>query len=534
NDLDPDKILDCLKKLKIVAIELRETSENEGEAKEQEENPQDIFESINSTGKDLCEAVLIKNRILANVKNTSEQEYIFSTYCQSISMFLQQKDKRLELFFRHYLIMKTHSHISEDEIYKEFKSYWMENIETHSVTDLCEDILTFAKHYQEITFCDAKDEKLNALYREIAALEHTVCYPFILKLLGDNEKGLLSKEQLYEIIKLCISYMFRLNMCAKMINDLGEIFIDLIEHVCANQCRAVPLDYLICVKEFFAQLNNRKKFPDDKQFQDIFCQKNIYSSKKRCKYILEQLETFENKQAPKVSEMSVEHIVPQNLSKEWIIALDKDVNKIKAQYLHTIGNLTLSAYNSHLSDKLFKEKLNADPGGFKVSGLRINKYIVNQKTWKLKQIQERSKELSDLACKVWPYHNIASGSISATQKFTPSSASLVPSSMPNQILFEAIDERIMQLHKNRIIRDFKNIKNPEFEYIDKKTNIRFAKVCPMKTKVNIFAAISPVKVNDPKRMCKDSKKLPSNYPIRIDMRDIELIDDALEIIKQAL
>lgn len=245
-------------------------------------------------------------------------------------------------------------------------------------------------------YVKSNDNILKSLYNDMKEIRMEVVFPFLLKVHDDYYKSIITINELYEIIRLCISYVFRRFICNIPTASLNKTFATMKNFIDDK-------DYLTSIKSFFIQLDSYKEFPDDKKFTDTFIIKDLYNTT-RCRYILDRLENWDNKSVVSLENLTIEHIIPQTpqLSLEWITTLGSDWKNIQKKYLHTIGNLTLTAYNSEMSNYSFYKKLNMN-GGFKESALRLNKYVILQNTWGEKQVEERALLLSDIAKKVWSY-----------------------------------------------------------------------------------------------------------------------------------
>ena len=217
-----------------------------------------------------------------------------------------------------------------------------------------------------------------------------VSYPFLLKVHHDCNEGLISTDDLKEILRYCISYVFRRSICGLATNSLNKTFA-IFKNSIHND------DYMNSVKASFLLLQTYKEFPNDEQFFSSFVIRDMYNMRTR-NYVLSRLENYDNKAPINIGNYTIEHIMPQNknLSEEWQKELGDNWKEIQKMYIHTIGNLTLTAYNSEMSDHSFKEKMNMD-GGFKESALRLNKYVVSVSEWNEEHIKERAKQLCDKA-----------------------------------------------------------------------------------------------------------------------------------------
>ena len=385
-EIKPAEVYESIGKLQIVNITLDRAIDD----------AQAIFESLNSTGKELSESDLIRNYILMGLE-TSEQTYVYEHLWRPMEqLFIYETQQTvMDAFFRHYLTMKLSRIPKLGRVYEEFKLYHL-NCEFESIRELCQDLLDCAKHYTNIVFARNSDTELKKLYKDIVDLKMEVSYPFLLKIHSDCEEGIIASDEMKKILKLCISYVIRRSICEIPTNSLNKTFATM-----KNYIR--PDDYVNSVQAFFLNQDSYKEFPDNDKFEVAFVSRDIYNMRNR-NYILSRLENFENKAPIIIENYTIEHIMPQNknLSSEWQAELGDNWQEVQKKYLHTIGNLTLTAYNSEMSDRSFLEKMDMS-GGFKESALRLNKYVVLQNEWTEKNIKERANELAKKAESIWPY-----------------------------------------------------------------------------------------------------------------------------------
>jgi predicted transport protein len=430
--------------------------------------------------------------------------------------------------------MKHKKYINEKSVYDEFKNYFKEHI--LDTENLCEDILKFSKYYADMRLNKQDDNaELNCLYAEIKDAKMTVVYPLLMKVLDDYNNEKISQKEFCEVINLCLSYYFRQVICNAATAGNNKFFCSILKEIKED-------DYINSIKAYFKLQQGGKKFPTDEEFRTAFEKKDIFHTDK-CKQILTHLEIFnnyKNASLESLNKKSIEHIVPQNknLSPEWEKDLGADKIEIQQQYLHTIGNLTLTGYNSKLSDSPFLKKLEME-NGFKESNLKLNRYIIEQKTWGLTQIEDRAQELSALACRAWPYPNIADDILKKYQESKEGKEQIIDDSLikyENRLgvnsakYLKEIESKISQLD-NQITRKFNKY---YIRYFDSEGNC-FVEIQPLKDALNIFVNIDFDKVNDPKKMCKDYFNLGklSNYNTRLQLKDFSEINYAADIIKQA-
>ena len=514
-EIQPAEVYESIGKLQIVNITLDRAVDD----------AQAIFESLNSTGKELSESDLIRNYVLMGLE-PSEQTYVYEHLWRPMEQLFiyETQGTVMDAFFRHYLTMKL-SHIpKQGRVYEEFKLYHL-NCEFGTIRELCQDLLEYAKYYTNIVFKRNTDTDLKKLYEDIIDLRMEVSYPFLLKIHHDCVEGLITSDELKKILKLCISYVLRRAICEIPTNSMNKTFATL-----KNYIR--PDDYMNSVKAFFVMQDTYKEFPDNDKFEGAFESRDIYNMRAR-NYILSRLENFENKAPIIIENYTIEHIMPQNknLSSEWQADLGAEWQEVQKKYLHTIGNLTLTAYNSEMSDRPFLEKMDM-PGGFKESALRLNKYVVLQNKWNEKHIQERANELAKKAESIWPYPTITAAELAPYQveEKTMQKYSLKTYDVNafTRILFESLDKRIMNL-STAVKKEYKKL------YVAYKLDTNFVDIVFQKQRLRISINMKFSEINDPNGICKDITGLGrwGNGDVELFMEHQDELDQIMEIVKQS-
>jgi uncharacterized protein with ParB-like and HNH nuclease domain/predicted transport protein len=514
-EIAPSDLYDAIGKLQIVDIVLDR----------QYDDSQAIFESLNSTGMDLKDSDLIRNHLLMGLDSAAQTDVYNSIWRPTELLFgYEHQSELLDNFFRDYLTMKLCRIPRKNEVYKEFRTYHNGNGMT--IRDLCRDIYSFSKHYTDMYFVKSSDAMLKSLYGDMKTIRMEVAYPFLLKAHEDYSKGLITIEELREILQLCVSYVLRRAVCDIPTNSLNKTFATM-----KNDIR--PDDYLNSMKAFFILLDSYKEFPNDRRFLDTFLTRDIYHMN-RCGYILGRLENWGNKSAVNAEKLTIEHIIPQNshLSADWISVLGNDWSKIQKKYLHTIGNLTLTSYNSEMSDSPFADKMTMD-GGFQQSALRLNKYVVTQITWGEQQVNERAAQLGEIAKKAWPYPTLTEAELApyckqdnATTEYTLESYQY--SNAFNRMLFEKLNTRILNLG-TYVKREFKKL------YIAYKTNTNFVDVIIQNSRLRLIINMKFADIIDPKGICKDITCVGrwGNGDVEVELNSLDDLDDVMEIITQS-
>jgi len=395
-----------------------------------------------------------------------------------------------------------------------------------TIRDLCQDIYGFAKHYTDMHFVRSGDAVLKSLYGDMKAIRMEVAYPFLLKVHDDCDKGLINIDELREIVRLCVSYVLRRAVCDIPTNSLNKTFATM-----KNDIR--PDDYLNSVKAFFVLLDSYKEFPNDERFLNTFMARDIYHMN-RCGYILGRLENWDNKSVVALDSLTIEHIIPQNphLSVDWIAVLGSDWSEVQKKYLHTIGNLTLTAYNSEMSDLPFADKLSME-GGFRESALRLNKYLVAQTSWGEAQIKERAALLGEVARKAWPYPELSEAELAPYRKQDDTAPMYTLESYQylnayNRILFEKLNTRILNLG-TYVKREFKKL------YIAYKVDTNFVDIVIQSSRLRLAVNMKFADVIDPKGICKDITGVGrwGNGDVEVGLDSLDGLDDVMAIIEQA-
>ena len=388
NSIDLDALYMGICKLIIVDISLDSNYDN----------PQLIFESLNSTGLDLSQADLIRNFVLMGL-DSKRQEEIYNNFWFPIERDFghAQGSEYFDRFMRDYLTIKTGQIPNIGEVYSTFKDYLKSA--NYEVEKLVSDIRYSSKFYSKLAFEREEDPLLNHIIQDINTLKVDVAFPFLLEVYVDFDKKLLTKQEVLETFKLVESYVFRRTICDIPTNSLNKTF--------ANLHNAIDKDnYLQSLKAILVQKDTYRRFPNDIEFKENFMIKNIYNSKIR-KYLFDKLENYGRKELVKIDNYSIEHIMPQNknLSEEWKSELGEKYMEIHEKYLHTIGNLTLTGYNPELNDRPFLEKRNMK-GGFADSPIRLNFNLSKLERWNESEIQNRAQELAQKALDIWEYPKI--------------------------------------------------------------------------------------------------------------------------------
>lgn len=399
--LDVATIFRGIQKLFIVDIALEESVDN----------PQLIFESLNSTGLDLSPADLIRNYILMGL-DTSEQEKMYDTYWKPMEQsFMSEGDSSwyFNKFIKDYLTIKNNEVPIEREIYSKFKEFVQsQNME---VKEIIEDVYNLSKIFVKIAFEKFDEPNINEKIKGINDLDQLVSYPFLMKMYIDFENNLITREELFKIYSLVESFVFRRLICEINPNILNKTFPVIVNEI-------DPEDYLESVKIALVSLKRKMRFPKDEEFSEHFVQDEIYNYRGyRVDYLFDKLENFGSEEHVETDNLTIEHIMPQNpnLSEEWQKELGPNWKQIQEKYLHTVGNLTKTGYNSTLSDRTFQEK-KSTKNGFNDSPLRLNQYLSELDSWNKDEIEKRAEILLSKSLDIWKYPDVSKDILSQIAK----------------------------------------------------------------------------------------------------------------------
>lgn len=387
-----DEIYAGIFKLSLVSISLDKDSDN----------PQMIFESMNSTGKDLSQTDLLRNYLLMDL-TPEKQTRLYKTYWKPMEELfgedIYKNDvNKFDYFIRDFLTLKSDTgYICKiNNVYENFKRYYLDNnCEKFAVL---KDLFTYAKYYACIDLLQENDDELKLYWQEFKKLDSHVVYPFLLKLYDDYSRQILIKEDFKKILQVVISYLWRRAICEIPTNSLSKTFATLYQAVDKE-------DYVNSIIKAFVFKSSYKRFPSDYEVREKLQTKDIYHFRLR-KYLLEALENYYHKEPIDLNtaNYTIEHIMPQNIEHNlsWQQMLGEDWQEVHSLYLHSLGNLTITGYNAEMSNKSFVEKVNGE-SGFKHSHLKLNESIAQCDVWNKKAIQRRTNILTDIILKIWKY-----------------------------------------------------------------------------------------------------------------------------------
>jgi len=360
-----------------------------------EDDPQMIFESLNSTGLDLTQADLIRNFVLMR-QDEELQTSLYLEYWQPIeAAFGSRYRSDFDKFVRDHLTLQLRPSkpIKADEVYQHFRTYFYANhTGGRPVAEVLGDLKRFGSYYVAFSLGKEGNPKLKEAFRRLRVLVE-VASPLVLRLYECHERGKMSLDQLVESIELVESYVFRRSVCAMQTRSLGQIFSSLAHRINDD----APL---LSLKVAVYRLGKKRRFPSDAEFREALETRDVYDMRS-CNYLLDRLEN-DSKEKIDTSTFTIEHVMPQNedLCPEWQAMLGTEWKTVQETWLHRLGNLTLTAYNPEYSDRPFDEKKTI-PKGFNESPLRLNRFVREQSSWTATEIETRGKALAAKAVGIW-------------------------------------------------------------------------------------------------------------------------------------
>lgn len=355
-----------------------------------DDNAQEIFERINSTGIKLGLADLIRNYILMT---DTDQERLYEEYWLTVQNLL------LDNFFIDYLNMKSDGFVKESEAYKSFKQVYVEG--KYDNEKMLQEILHYAKQYY--VFCYGSSDfgaEVNKALAGLRKLKQTTVYLFLFRVFDDYENGIINKNELARVLKMLLSYSIRRLVCEIGSNTLRGLYKTLYGRVFEQ--KENKNTYYDSLVSFFLQQTSKNTIPSDNEFVTALQEKNLYSKNALCKYLLCAIEN-QGKETLDTENLSIEHIMPQNknLSMSWQKMLGENWQSVHEKYLHTLGNLTLTGYNSELGDKPFekkKEKLEETITHIAV----LYSDVKDKSEWNSVNMEKRAKRLAEIILKLFP------------------------------------------------------------------------------------------------------------------------------------
>ncbi|GAA8563047.1 DUF262 and DUF1524 domain-containing protein [Helicobacter pylori] len=508
-----ETIFKGLEKLTIVWIAL----------KKEKDDPQLIFESMNSKGIELTQTDLIRNYIVMETE-IEKQEGFYNKYWRAMEENFKQNKKWFDRFVRHYLTIKTREIPNINKVYVALKDYRQK--EGIGIEDLLKDLQKYCRYFCQIVSKKEANKDLNKALGFLVDLEMDVIYPLLLELYSDYSDGVLSKADFIPIIALIESYICRRAVCSIPSSGLNKFFASFARYIQKDE-------YFKSLEAHFLLLKNNQRFPDDDEFKEEFIRKDFYKFE-LITYFFNRMENFGRQERVYTHEYTIEHIMPQKLTEEWERDLGENFQEIHDKYLHTIGNLTLTGYNSTYSNKSFQEKKGMEKG-FKNSPLRLNQGLRDLESFGEEEIKKRANDLADLALKIWTYPKLDAETL---EKYKPKKdkkekkvydLSSYNFGSHSRELFDILSKGIKALDE-RITENFNQ------DYISYKFSKNFVDIVVQTKDLKLYLNMKFNELQDEKNLARDmtNKGHLGNGDIEVKLETKENIPYCLGLIKQAL
>lgn len=488
------------------------------------DDPQLIFESMNSTGLALSQTDLIRNYVLMRLP-FDQQTRLYEKYWFPIEQsYGNEYELLFNSFMRDYLTFKQKKIPRKDGVYEAFKNFV--NTREQGIEEIVADIFEFSYYYSKMMLHKEIDQDLNEAFVRLSQLKVDVCYPFLLPVYRDYMHQTISADDFLSIICRVESYVFRRAVCGIPTNSLNKTFMLLYHQINREK-------YLESLDAALISAGNYKRFPTDREFMDSLLSKDIYTFPRR-NYLLTMLENEGRKERISIGDYTVEHIMPQsaNLSSEWQSMLGEQWQEIHKKYIHHLGNLTLTGYNSELSNRSFSEKKKI-PGGFNDSPLRLNEYPRQTDKWGVEQIETRAQLLARKACQIWTCPVLTQEILDSYKKKPTPKPSVYSMETydwtPDMLeLFHVVRKRILNLDPS--VREI-FLKR----YIAYKIQRNFVDIIPQKHSLRISLNIPFNEVTDPERICRNIKGLGrwGNGETEVVMKDSSRLEAVMKLTQYA-
>ena len=495
-----------------------------------QDNPQLIFESMNSTGRELSQADLIRNFILMGLEQ-AHQTRLYEDHWRPIEVGFGQEGygSHFDSFMRHYLTLKTGEIPNVRAVYEAFKSHARTpDIAAAGVDALVADIHAFAGYYCAMALGKEADKKLAEAFRDLRELTVDVAYPFLLELYDDFANGRLESTDFEAAVRLVEAYVFRRAVCAIPTNSLNKTF--------ATCGRALQKDrYLESVQAHLLTLPSYRRFPGDEEFKREFVVRDLYNFPRRS-YWLRRLENDGRKERVPVDEYTIEHILPQNenLSAKWRDELGPEWQRVQETWLHTLGNLTLTGYNAEYSDRPFSEKREMK-GGFQESPLKLNEGLRSLDRWDEAAIKNRAGRLAAAAAGVWAMPSLQA---EVPESYRPRGEKAAGYTIddhpqlaigsPMRDLFEIFRKDVLALDPC-VSEEFLKL------YVAYKAETNFVDIVPQKSRLRLSLNMQFHELHDPRGLAKDvtNRGRWGNGDVEVDLSKPEELPYVMGLVRQA-
>ena len=522
SEADPELVYRGIGRLKIVDVTLHRRIDD----------PQRVFESLNSTGVDLTQGDLIRNYLLMGLPEP-EQTRMYDDYWSKVETLFRKAGSSQDNFLRDYIALRqgTTTQARSDRIYAEFRAFWQPS-DTESLAALLEDIVRFARYFLFFLKPDWVPSKpLATAMRQVRSLGSAHAM-LIMRLYNLYDEKSLTHDDFIRALDLISSYLVRRSVLGMQTRGYWAVFARIAHSITSE-------DLLGSLQVAMARQSYR--FPADDDFVSALQENDLYKLR-ICWHVLSQLENAGQNEPSPVSEYSIEHIMPQSIDDgpKWKDMLGKDWEEVHKTWLHRLGNLTLTAYNSTYSNRPFEEKKTVT-GGFEQSAVRLNGYVRQQTRWTACEMEERASILAHWAIGIWPHHNADEKLVLAEEirELRTRSAARKPdgTSMGASVaeIFFGIRDAIREVGDSIEI-----VERNSLCFYDAQSAGFFAETLPMASYVRILLPIDFEEIDDPEGLAGDVtawKFLPyvthRDCGVFIDVESQQSIPKAIAMVRQA-
>lgn len=515
---DLDVLMNAARLLTVVEIKLDRTKDD----------PQLIFESLNSTGVKLTQADLIRNFLLMDL-TYQQQADLYATYWYPMERRFTAAglEKEFDGFIRDFLTVQTGAIPRTDQVYERFKDYRRSDVAPTEIVDLVALVATFAGYYIEIQTMEDWSTPLGRALRDYRALKLNLSRPLLLRVWADYAGGKVTAEERIDILRLIESFIFRRAVCNLRSNPLDMVFAEVLRAIDEN-------DYFVSLATALVAGQLSARFPDDLEFLDQFISRDAYSGFSHGRYLLARLENLGRKEPVIESSVSIEHVLPQNpkVSKEWQTELGPDWARVHLELVNCVGNLTLTAYNSELGDRSFAEK-KAMEGGYCDTPFRLSKSLCQASRWDEKTILARARALGDVALKTWQRPAVPEHRIEAYRELRSERRRLEPGHLTDfpslhgalLALYEALERRVRDLGDDVISSVWKT-------RISFSAYRVFLSVVPQKAQLKLYLNCSVEDLEDPRGLARDVSDVGRHAvgSVEVELGQIEDLEYVLSLV----
>ena len=455
------------------------------------DNPQMVFESMNSTGVDLRQSDLVRNYLLMGL-DASKQERLYADYWSTIESLFQASANAFDSFLRDYIALERNltKQIRRDRVYDEFKVYWRPG-DGRPLEELLQDMVRVARRYASFLGIGPRQQvALSEAMSHMRALNTTQAL-LVMRLYDCHERGELRQYEFISAVELVESYLLRRAVLGLQTGGYWSVFAR-VAHSIGSQSAFDSFQVAL------ARLRDNNRFPTNEEFKRGLEERDLYSLRV-CKHVLDRLENAGYNEPSPVQDYSIEHIMPKEIASvpDWQEMLGEDWEEIHGTWLHRLGNLTLTAYNSQYGNRAFHVKQTVD-GGFQQSAVRLNEYVRKQTQWTEVQMETRGRKLIERALEIWPFHSADKNSIQEAdvQELKTRAAERDATSLD---LSEHVRELLTRIQES--IREFGVL----IEVIERKSVCCyapsfFAELLPMANSVRVILPLELGEVDNPSRL----------------------------------